>query len=105
MTTATIARSDVGAPRITQVGVIKSEWIKVRSLRSTWFSLLAAVVIIVGLGTLFSGLHAHRVDQGNGPGSQIVLDATQVSLRGVFLAQLAIGVLGVLVITGEYSTA
>jgi ABC-2 type transport system permease protein len=104
VTAPTIARSDVGAARITQAGVIRSEWIKLRSLRSTWFSLLAAVVIIVGLGTLFSGLHAHRVEQGNGPGARIGLDATQVSLRGVFLAQLAIGVLGVLVITGEYST-
>ena len=37
-------------------GVIYSEWIKLRSLRSTAFSLLAAVVIIVGLGTLFSAL-------------------------------------------------
>ena len=43
-----------GAGRVTQLGVIRSEWIKLRSLRSTWFSLLAAVVIIVGLGTLFS---------------------------------------------------
>ena len=104
MTATTIAHHAAGQPRITQAGVIRSEWIKLRSLRSTWFSLLAAVVIIVGLGTLFSGLHAHRVEQGNGPGAQIGLDATQVSLRGVFLAQLAIGVLGVLVITGEYST-
>ena len=44
MTATTIARSDVGAARITQAGVIQSEWIKLRSLRSTWFSLLAAVV-------------------------------------------------------------
>ena len=84
--------------------MIRSEWIKMRSLRSTWYSLLAAVVIVVGLGTLFSAIHANRVEQGNGPGGQISLDATQISLRGVFLAQLAIGVLGVLVITGEYST-
>jgi ABC-type transport system involved in multi-copper enzyme maturation permease subunit len=43
--------------------------------------------------------------QGNiGPNGKIFFDATQVSLRGVFLAQLAIGVLGVLVIAGEYST-
>jgi len=104
MTATTIARGAAGQPRITQAGVIRSEWIKLRSLRSTWYSLLAAVVIVVGLGTLFSGLHAHRVEQGNGPGARIGLDATQVSLRGVFLAQLAIGVLGVLVITGEYST-
>src|ERR1700722_1001177 len=101
MTAATIARSEMGSARITQGGVIQSEWIKLRSVRSTWFSLLAAVVIIVGLGTLFSAIHTGRVEHGNGPGAQIGLDATQVSLRGVFLAQLAIGVLGVLVITGE----
>ncbi len=96
---------DLGAGRITQVGVIRSEWIKLRSLRSTWYSLLATVVIITGLGTLFSALRAHRFNQGIGPDGRIAgFDATQVSLRGVFLAQLAIGVLGVLVITGEYST-
>jgi ABC-2 type transport system permease protein len=95
----------LGPGRITQAGVIRAEWIKLRSLRSTWWSLLAAVLIIDGLGTLFSALHAHRMTQNGGPGSRIFgFDATQVSLRGVFLAQLAIGVLGVLVITGEYST-
>ncbi len=103
--TVTARRTDLGPGRITQLAVLRSEWIKLRSLRSTWFSLLAAVVIIDGLGTLFSGLHAHRMDQNIGPGGKIVgFDATQVSLRGVFLAQLAIGVLGVLVVTGEYST-
>jgi len=82
------------------------EWIKLRSLRSTWYSLLAALLIIDGLDTLFSGLHAHRMEQGVGPDRPFLFgfDATQISLRGVFLAQLAIGVLGVLVITGEYST-
>jgi ABC-2 type transport system permease protein len=106
MTAATDTRPvDLGEGRITQVGVIRSEWIKLRSLRSTWYSLLATVVIITGLGTLFSALRAHRFDQAIGPDGRVFgFDATQVSLRGVFLAQLAIGVLGVLVITGEYST-
>ncbi|MDP9092158.1 MAG: ABC transporter permease [Actinomycetota bacterium] len=105
MTAPTIlSRSDLGPGRVTQLGVIRSEWIKLRSLRSTWFSLLAAVLIVVGLGTLFSGLHAHRMQDSIGPNGKIIFDATQISLRGVFLAQLAIGVLGVLVIAGEYST-
>lgn len=91
--------------RVTQAGAIRAEWIKLRSLRSTWFSLLAALLITDGLGTLFSALHTHRMEQGVGPDGKIIgIDATQISLRGVFLAQLAIGVLGVLVITGEYST-
>ncbi|MDX6427340.1 MAG: type transport system permease protein, partial [Gaiellaceae bacterium] len=90
--TAIAGRSaDVAAGRVTQLAVIRSEWIKLRSLRSTWWSLLATVVIIVGLGTLFTSLRAHRFDAEG----RIGFDPTLVSLRGVFLAQLAIGVLGV----------
>ncbi len=110
MSTLTSQRPDLGSGRVTQWNVIRAEGIKLRSLRSTWWSLFATVVIIVGLGTLFSALRAHRFNQDNGglrPGpfaARIGLDPTLISLRGVFLAQLAIGVLGVLVITGEYST-
>lgn len=105
MTTLTSERTTLGRGHVTQLTVIRSEWIKLRSLRSTWFSLLATLVIIIGLGTLFSAVRAHRFAETLGPNGQpFDFDATQVSLRGVFLAQLAIGVLGVLVITGEYST-
>jgi ABC-2 type transport system permease protein len=105
MTTIAAGREDLGQGRVTLINVIRSEWIKLRSLRSTWYSLLATVVIIAGLGTLFSAVRAHRFNQGLGPDGRLAgFDPTQVSLRGVFLAQLAIGVLGVLVITGEYST-
>jgi ABC-2 type transport system permease protein len=90
--------------RVTTSGVLRSEWIKLRSLRSTWFSLLATVVLVDAIGTLFSWLHARHMETVVGPKGQLSFDATQVSLRGVFLAQLAIGVLGVLVITGEYAT-
>jgi len=100
MSTLTARRVELGSGGVTQLSVINAEWIKLRSLRSTWYSLLATVVIIVGLGTLFSSLRAHRFGQEDRFG----FDPTLVSLRGVFLAQLAIGVLGVLVITGEYST-
>jgi ABC-type transport system involved in multi-copper enzyme maturation permease subunit len=103
--------ASLGSGKVTQLGVIRSEWIKLRTLRSTWYSLLVTVVFVVGLGVLFSALRAHRFNQdraqgaiGPGPRFGDFLDPTLVSLRGVFLAQLAIGVLGVLVITGEYST-
>jgi ABC-2 type transport system permease protein len=98
--TATISPAALPPGRVTQLRVLHAEWIKLRSLRSTWFSLLASVVIIVGLGTLFSEVRAHRF----GDPRDLFFDPTQVSLRGVFLAQLAIGVLGVLVIAGEYTT-
>ena len=84
--------------------MIRSEWIKLRSLRSTWSACSQPSSIIVGLGTLFSGCMRTGSTRKVGPERQIHFDATLVSLRGVFLAQLAIGVLGVLVITGEYST-
>lgn len=97
--------SDFGPGRADLAGAIHSEWIKLRSLRSSGYSLLATLLIIDGLGTLFAWLHTHRMEQGGGSLSDLFgFDPTQISLRGVFLAQLAIGVLGVLVITGEYST-
>jgi ABC-2 type transport system permease protein len=92
-----------GAPGVTQARVVLSEWIKLRSLRSTLFALLAAVALTVGLGVLISALRANDFNQhGFGPGPHF--DSTLVSLRGIYLAQLPIGVLGALMITGEYAT-
>ena len=103
--TPTSRPSALGAGRADLGGALRAEWIKLRSLRSTWYSLLACVLIVDGLGTLFAALHAHRMEQESSGGGRIFgFDATQASLRGVYLAQLAIGVLGVLVITGEYTT-
>ena len=87
---------------VTQWSVLRSEWIKFRSLRSTWISLAAMVAVVIGLGALFSAVRAHRYNQL--PHGFDHFDPTQISLRGVFLAQLAIGVLGILFVTGEYAT-
>jgi len=85
---------------VTQSRVIASEWVKFRSLRSTWWSVGAALLVSVGLGILFSELRGNDIANGHG----FEADQTALSLRGFFLAQLAIGVLGVLFITGEYGT-
>lgn len=85
--------------RVTQLRVVRSEWTKFRSLRSTLYTLLLAVVFMIGLGALFTAIQASQ-PQGFDPGQT----ATSASLTGTFFAQLAIGVLGVLMITGEYST-
>ncbi|MET8633888.1 MULTISPECIES: ABC transporter permease [unclassified Streptomyces] len=89
--------------RVTQLRVIRSEWIKLRSLRSTLFTLLAAVLAMVGLGCLFSYFTSARWDHLP-PQERFAFDPTLVSLRGIYLAQLAVGVLGVLVVSGEYAT-
>jgi ABC-2 type transport system permease protein len=100
MTAVAVSAAGHGRPGVTERRVLNSEWIKLRSLRSTWFSFGAAMLIVIGLGTLFSAIRGrdaalHHV---------LNLDATQLSLRGIYLAQLAVGVLGVLLITGEYAT-
>ncbi|HZY74959.1 MAG TPA: ABC transporter permease [Jatrophihabitantaceae bacterium] len=85
---------------VTQVRAIDSEWIKFRSLRSTWWSIGVALLISIGLGVLFSYLRGYDIAHHGG----FEPDQTELSLRGFYLAQLAVGVLGVLFITGEYST-
>ncbi|WP_055489197.1 ABC transporter permease subunit [Streptomyces sp. TP-A0356] len=102
MTTATVI-PEAERGEVTQLRVIHSEWIKLRSLRSTLFTLLAAVVAMVGLGFLFSYFTADRWSHLP-PDERLNFDPTLVSLRGFYLAQLAVGVLGVLVISGEYAT-
>ena len=89
--------------KVTQARVVLSEWTKLRSLRSTIFSMLAAVVFIVGLSILVPSVTVAHWPPHD-PGEAAAFDPTSRSLAGIFLAQLAIGVLGVLLITGEYAT-
>jgi ABC-type transport system involved in multi-copper enzyme maturation permease subunit len=83
------------AIKVTQTRVMTSEWIKLRSLRSSVLTLVATFAMIVVPGVLFCIFQ---------PAHGVVGDPTGLSLRGTYLAQLAIGVLGVLLVTGEYST-
>ena len=76
--------------------LLRSEWAKMRSVRSTYWSLAVAVVAMIGYGAINTASHT-----GAGHGT---FDPVLTSLSGVLVAQLAIGVLGVLVITSEYST-
>jgi len=80
---------------------LRCEWTKIRTLRSTFWTLLTAAML--GIGALFSAVAAHHY-AGQALSGQAGWDPTSVSLSGLALAQLAIGVLGVLVITSEYST-
>jgi hypothetical protein len=83
--------------------VLRSEATKLRTVRSTVWTLVATVVATVGIGTLLSLARVSRWDQLS-LRERLSIDPTAISLRGVFLAQLAIGVLGVLVISAEYTT-
>lgn len=89
--------------KVTQRRVVLSEWTKFRSLRSTVWTLLIAVVLMVGLGALFSAVTASRFATLS-PVEQATFSPAGTSLTGVLFAQLAVGVLGVLSMSGEYGT-
>jgi ABC-2 type transport system permease protein len=102
--TANPTRPPASPPKkVTQARVLLSEWTKIRSLRSTIFSLLAAVVFIVGLAILVPMVTVSHWPPRD-PREALGFDPTTRTLSGIFLAQLAVGVLGVLLITGEYAT-
>jgi ABC-2 type transport system permease protein len=106
-TTNQIERAALPRPetaRGTFLAAVGAEWVKMRSVKSTVWSLLVTVVITVGLGALLCAAIIARWDHLD-PIDRLTFDATAHSLRGIFLAQLAIGVLGVLVIGSEYTTA
>jgi ABC-2 type transport system permease protein len=89
--------------KVTQGRVILSEWTKLHSLRSTRWSLAVAVLFTIGLPCLFGAVTSSHWGSMS-PHEQADRHPLDIALAGVNLSQLAIGVLGVLVITGEYST-
>jgi ABC-2 type transport system permease protein len=84
-------------------GAIASEFTKLRSVRSTYWTLGGLFVVSVGLGlAITAGTAANMV---NNPQNKAGFDATQISLGAFFeLGQLIIAVIGAMVITSEYST-
>jgi len=97
----TVTQPPAGRPLFPDV--LRSEWIKFRSVRSTYWTLVVTVVGMIGLGSLFSEAYISRYDHLSGL-ERLVVRPVSRSLGGFFLIQLAVGVLGVLVITSEYST-
>jgi hypothetical protein len=89
--------------RVTQFRVFVSEATKLRSVRSTKWALLAAFVFTIGLPAIGATVVAHHWPHASAH-DRADFHPLELSFVGVQLAQLAIGVLGVLVITGEYST-
>ena len=88
------------AGRVTQVRVVRAEWTKLRSLRSTRWCTLTAAVLIVGLGAAIAGSGtAYHVSAADSAAKGV-----SASLLGLLFAQLVIGVVGVLTFSGEYGT-
>jgi ABC-type transport system involved in multi-copper enzyme maturation permease subunit len=105
---APVSRSLPPASRGTGFGrLLLSEWTKIRSVRSTIWTLIIFVVVTIGFTTLFTWLTASNWTGPQAGQRDATIAADPVSFilgAGLGLGQLAIAVLGVLLITTEYST-
>lgn len=91
------SRDPVAVPRL--VDVLRAEWIKLSSLRSTWWTLGATVGLGAGLTVLLCAVNADWLASGKAdesPGSFITW--------GMMVAQICAVVLGTLCVTSEYGT-
>jgi hypothetical protein len=99
----------VRLPRLEAAGrlafhrVLRSEWTKLRSVRSTKWSLAAGFLLTIAFPVIFS--FVTRSHWGSmAPSERADRHPLDIALAGVNVAQLAVAVLGVLLITAEYST-
>ena len=84
-------------------GLLRSEWTKLRTVRSTMWTLGITVVVGIGISALATAeTRAHWATMS--PGNRASFDPTSTSLTALLFCQLAIGVLGVLVMSAEYGT-
>ncbi len=87
-------------------GALRAEWTKIRTVRSTVWSLLAMAGISIGLMSLIAWATMHRWDRFE-PRRQAELihrPLEMILARPVFVCQLVVAVLGVMVISAEYTT-
>ena len=90
------------ASHLTTAGILRSEWIKLRSVRSTVWSYAIIVVVSLGMALLMST--TFNFGGATLPAEQHVYIVMQASTFGIYFGQLIVAVLGVLIISGEYST-
>ena len=84
-------------------GAIASEFTKIRSVRSTYWTLAALLVVSIGIGAAITG--GTEASFSHNPANKAAFDATQISLIAFFeIGQLIIAVIAAMVITSEYST-
>jgi ABC-2 type transport system permease protein len=87
--------------RVTFWHCLHAEWIKIRTMRSTLYVILGTLAFCLGLAAL-NGSSAGSEFADLSPADQASFDPLATSRRGYLLAQIALGLLGGLVITSEY---
>ena len=84
--------------------VLRSEWIKLRSLRGTWVGLLATLVVMIGIGAIASAVSTGDVSTPNGGGPPRGTGALDITLVGANFGVLLLGVIGCLAGAREYGS-
>lgn len=91
--------------RLSAGGLLRSEWIKLRSVRSTAWSYALLVLVSLALAAVMSStLDLQGADASMIPAADQATFIAQTATFGVFFGQLIVAVLGALTISGEYST-
>jgi len=91
--------------KVTAARVLRSEWAKLWSLRSTWITLGLGLLFLIAFGVISLAHYKSALDSGHRMDPDLATaSAADLSLFGTTPGQLALGVLGVLVTAGEYST-
>lgn len=80
-------------------GVLRAEWTKARTVRSTWWSLVVTAALCVGPGILIGTQMANAA-----PDQRADLPAAQISFYPLLIGQIALVVFGVLLAGAEYTT-
>ncbi|GAA1840811.1 ABC transporter permease [Pseudonocardia ailaonensis] len=83
------------APRLSAAGILRSEWIKLRSVRSTLWCYAMIVLFTVGVGAVVAAVSDQPAGQGSLVGS---------ATAGTMITVLVVAVVGSLIVTGEYGT-
>lgn len=97
----TVPAAPPGWHRLAQfAGVLRAEFCKLRTVRTTWWALTSVLVFNTATAALLGIFLPSRLSAHD----QATLDSTRISLGGLHLSQVAIGLLGVLVITSEYGS-
>ena len=83
--------------------LVRSEWTKIRTVRSTMWTIGLTIVLGIGIGALVAAVtRGHWLTMD--PESRAGFDPTANSIVGLLFAQFSVGILGVLVISAEYTT-
>jgi ABC-type transport system involved in multi-copper enzyme maturation permease subunit len=91
-------------PRITMRRVINSEWIKLRSLRSTWMLLAGILGVIVIFGLLSAAVATGDVSSAGGGPPFAGSGPVDTVMSGANFGVLLVAVFGVLMGAREYSS-